>query len=144
MKQLAKRWLCSLLVCVLILGNLPVLALAQEADETVIASGTCGAQGDNLTWVLTDNGVLTISGSGKMASYTDTSVSPWYSHRTKITSVVIEDGVTSLGNYAFYACYKLASVSIPDGVTSIGSDAFSGCSSLASVSIPDGVTSIES
>ena len=137
-------------------------------DETLavlpsIAHGTCG---DNLTWVLTEDGTLTISGSGEMENYTDSSVAPWYSNRTKILSAVVEPGVESVGNYAFYACLKLASVSlpggvksigesafqdcakltaveIPEGVTSIGSDAFSGCSSLTSVTIPDSVTSID-
>ena len=137
-------------------------------DETLavlpsIAHGTCG---DNLTWVLTEDGTLTISGSGEMENYTDSSVAPWYSNRTKILSAVVEPGVESVGNYAFYACLKLASVSlpggiksigwaafrdcakltaveIPDGATSIGSGAFYGCSSLTSVTIPEGVTSID-
>ncbi len=55
----------------------PALDLFAE-DENVIASGECGANGDNLTWVLTDDGTLTISGSGKMKSYSDSSVAPWY------------------------------------------------------------------
>ena len=140
--------------------------IALFADNgDVIASGECGNNGDNLTWVLTVDGTLTISGSGKMKDYSSSSVAPWYSNRTKILSAVVEPGVESVGNYAFYACLKLASVSlpggvksigesafqdcakltaveIPEGVTSIGSDAFSGCSSLTSVTIPDSVTSI--
>ena len=140
--------------------------IALFADNgDVIASGECGKNGDNLTWVLTGDGTLTISGSGEMENYTDSSVAPWYSNRTKILSAVVEPGVESVGNYAFYSCLKLASVSlpggvksigesafqdcakltaveIPEGVTSIGSSAFSGCSGLTSVTIPDGVTSI--
>ena len=61
-----------------------------------------------------------------------------------LASIIIPNGVTSIGSSAFYSCYSLASIIIPDGVTSIGSYAFSGCYSLASITIPDGVTSIGS
>ena len=111
-------------------------------DGDVIASGECGNNGDNLTWVLTVDGTLTISGSGEMGNYSDSSVAPWYSNRTKILSVVVESGVTSIGDYAFYACLKLASVSLPGDVKSIGSYAFQNCTKLTAVEIPDGVTSI--
>ena len=114
-------------------------------DETLavlpsIAHGTCG---DNLTWVLTEDGTLTISGSGEMENYTDSSVAPWYSNRTKILSAVVEPGVESVGNYAFYACLKLASVSLPGGVKSIGESAFQDCAKLTAVEIPEGVTNID-
>ena len=113
-------------------------------DGDVIASGECGKNGDNLTWVLTVDGTLTISGSGEMENYTDSSVAPWYSNRTKILSAVVEPGVESVGNYAFYACLKLASVSLPGGVKSIGESAFQDCAKLTAVEIPEGVTSIGS
>ena len=142
----------------------PTLDLFAE-DGNVIASGTCGAQGDNLTWVLTEDGTLTISGSGKMQGYINPSKAPWYSNRTKILSAVVDDGVTSIGfsafdgcssltsvtipkgvtyisNFAFEDCSSLTSVTIPESVTSIGNSAFSGCSNLTSVTIPEGVTSI--
>ena len=119
----------------------PALDLFAE-DENVIASGTCGAQGENLTWVLTNDGTLTISGSGKMKDYSTSSVAPWYAKRTKILSVVVEDGVTSIGDSAFYACLKLASVTLPEGIKSIGYSSFRDCAKLAEVNIPGGVTSI--
>ena len=119
----------------------PALDLFAE-NENVIASGTCGAQGENLTWVLTEAGTLTISGSGKMQDYSDSSVAPWYTKRTKILSVVVEDGVTSVGSCAFYACLKLASVTLPEGINSIGYASFRDCTKLAEVNIPNSVTSI--
>ena len=105
-------------------------------------TGSCGEKGNNLTYLLTTDGKLTISGSGKMANYTESSLAPWHSERTEITSVVLTDGVTSIGSRAFYACIKLTSVTIPDGVSSIGSFAFHNCTKLTSVTIPDGVSSI--
>ena len=121
----------SVLLCVLLLASLlPVSAFAATT-----ASGKCG---DNLTWTLDGDGTLTISGTGKMWDYSYDSNAPWYS----IKCVIISDGVTNIGNYAFYYCSSLTSVTIPDSVTSIGEWAFYNCSSLKSVTIPDSVTSI--
>ena len=113
-------------------------------DSDVIASGACGADGDNLTWVLTGDGTLTISGNGEMShDYNSYPYAPWYKYcRAKILSVVVELGVTCIGPYAFYDCSNLTSATIPDGVTSIGDNAFDGCGSLTSVTIPEGVTGI--
>ena len=104
-----------------------------------IASGTCG---DNLTWELTADSVLTISGTGTMNNSSSSSRAQWYDYRSSIKSVVIEEGITSIGNYAFNACSGLASVTIPNSVTSIGNYAFNDCSGLTSVTIPNTVTSI--
>lgn len=103
-------------------------------------SGTCGDSGSNLTWVLSDDGTLTISGSGKMKDY-DQGYAPWYVWSGDITSVVINAGVTSIGGYAFYYCH-VTSVTIPAGVTSIGQGAFYECGSLGAITFPDSVTSI--
>ncbi|MDR1372996.1 MAG: leucine-rich repeat protein [Dysgonamonadaceae bacterium] len=100
-------------------------------------SGTTGT----LTWTL-ENGTLTISGAGEMEDYSYPDYAPWNSNSSSITTVIIEDGVTSIGDYAFSFCRSLATVTIPDGVTSIGDGAFEACISLTSVTIPNGVTSI--
>ena len=124
----------------------PALDLFAE-DGNVIASGTCGIRGDNLTWALTSDGTLTISGTGKMGNYyggKDHTDAPWGVYWDRVATVVIEPGVTSIGWSAFYGCSSLTSVTIPEGVTSIGYQAFWGCSDLTSVSIPEGVTSIGS
>ncbi len=127
------------------------LSMGQEMVASAATSGTCG---DNLTWTL-ESGVLTISGTGEMEDYTSeiavtdsgeisTDAAPWYSNRESIISIVIENGVTSIGNDAFYRCTSLTSITIPDSVTSIGYDAFYYCTSLTSITLPDSVTSIES
>ena len=120
-------------------GNSALLGYTVHFTDTdAVRWGTCG---DNLTWTLDNSGTLTISGTGEMTSY-DYYNAPWYSSRSSITSVVIEDGVTSIGSLVFYCCDALTSISIPDSVTSIGSLAFDYCDALTSISIPDSVTSI--
>ena len=85
----------SLLLVVFCLYLLPLEAQAVEA-----ANGTCG---DNITWSLDENGLLTISGNGAMSDYsTYPNGAPWYLHREAITAVIIEEGVTRIGKGAFY------------------------------------------
>ena len=109
---------------------------------TLPVSGTCGAAGNNLSWRVDEAGVLTISGSGNMANYTADAPAPWFDVADLVTSVVIKSGVTSIGSYAFFACWSMTRVDIPATVTSIGANAFDWCSSLTSVTIPGGVTAI--
>ena len=108
--------------------------------EPAPAPATCGP---NLTWDLTD-GVLTISGTGDMYDYLYfEDPAPWDSSKESITSVIISNGVTRIGYYAFAGCTSLTTVTIPNSVTIIGYSAFYNCSSLTSVTIPNSVTSIE-
>ena len=119
------------------------LAATQARGQEVIASGTCGAEGDNLTWTLTADSTLTISGTGAMKDYTYVhDDAPWYGNRHSIRTCTIADGVTTIGNYAFNDCDSLTSVAIPGSVASIGDGAFAYCESLASITIPASVTSI--
>ncbi|MBR1878178.1 MAG: leucine-rich repeat protein, partial [Paludibacteraceae bacterium] len=90
--------------------------------------GTCG---DNLTWNLT-NDTLTISGTGSMIDYSY-GTAPWYSYQNSILSVVIESGVTSIGDFAFHECSALTSVTILSSVSIIGRWAFPGCTSLVAI-----------
>ena len=117
-----------------------ILALVAGAGTIFAEGGTCGADGDNLTWDLTD-GVLTISGTGAMADYEWGG--PWYANRESITSLIIGDGVTSIGDCAFGDCSVLATIELPNSLESIGVYAFAKCSGLTSVTIPNSVTSIE-
>lgn len=89
-----------------------------------------------------ENGVLTISGKGAMDSYDKASAQPWYKDRTQITSVVVKDGITEIGNFAFYGLTNLNSVSIADSVTKIGGYAFKNCTALTSVQLPEKLESI--
>ncbi len=133
MKSLISGILLAALVA-LCLAGLPALRL--EAKAVTVLSGTCG---DNVTWTLDDAGTLTISGYGAIK---DSSTTPWYGQHEAIKSVVIQEGVTAIGDSAFSGCTALASVSIPASVKSIGKYAFQGCAALASVIIPEGVESI--
>ena len=122
-----KKLLSIVLAISMICAFVPLVVSA----ETTATSGTCG---DNVTWTLSDDGTLTISGTGDMDS-SDFS-------RYDIKSVIIENGVTSIGNAAFQLCSKLTSIEIPNSVTSIGDRAFQLCNDLTSIEIPDSVTSI--
>ena len=105
------------------------------------ASGSCG---DVTYTYVSSTGTLTISGTGTMEDFTSSSKVPWNAYSSSIKKVVINNGVTSIGKYAFYGCTGLTSVTIPNSVTSIGLFAFMGCTALTSVTIPNSVTSIES
>ena len=91
---------------------------------------------------LSDDGTFTISGTGNMPNYNSSASSPWLIDSEKIKKVVIEDGVTSIGNCFFYWCTSLTSITIPNSVMSIGNYAFYKCKSLTSITIPNSVTSI--
>ena len=117
-----------------------ILCLSMAISGFAQDSGTAG----NLTWVLDAAGTLTISGTGTMPDYVytlGTNSSPWRYNRN-IHLVIISEGVTNIGNYAFTNCYGLTTIVIPSSVTSIGESAFSFCESLTSITIPNSVTSI--
>ena len=128
------RIISLLLTVIMVIGIFTVIPVAANAAETDIAetgakSGTTG----DCTWTLNGT-VLTISGNGEMDDGVDFDEdsgeyagTPW---GTGITKLVITDGVTNIGKYAFMKCEKLTSVTIPESVTSIGGYAFYRCSNL--------------
>ena len=152
------------------LAALLLLFSALTARAEIVASGFCGEDpnpdndiveyGENLSWSLTSDGVLTISGSGSMYDYedpysvdnmNDISLAPWADYKKlddywleerTIKKVIISDGVTSIGSNAFSMCAILTEVTIPSSVTEIGKGAFSGCYALTEVTIPSSVTVI--
>ena len=149
MKKITKliSMLLSILMVLGVFTVVPVtnngtpLSFRAEAKE-VWTSGYCGYTGDgsngqNLSYQIDeDTGVLSISGAGKM-----TEASP-FKDDLRICSVVIDEGVTSIGKEAFSGCTNLVSVDIPSTVSAIGKKAFSHCTSLNNVVIPAGVTAI--
>ena len=133
---------------ILVLTLVLSVGSVSAAEPTIVGSGNCGKDGSNVTWTLDSTGLLTISGEGEMAEYTYTNDSlskkyitsaPW---GNRVKSVSIQDGVTSIGSWAFLRCTDMTSVMIPDSVTSIGNSAFSSCAGLTSVTVPNNVTSI--
>jgi len=133
-----KRMLSVLLAFALLCTMLPQLAFFANAT---FYSGSCGAQGDNLTWTLdTETGLLTIEGSGGMADWNPINpLPPWYYSRSLIKSISISNDTFNIGSYAFYECVNLSSAVLPDSITSIGSSAFGSCSNLTNITVPAGV-----
>ena len=121
-----------------------LLSIVSVVDFSAYASVETGKCGDKLKYSLdTSTGLLTISGTGDMYDYGGSSYSPFKNYySSSIKSVIIKNGVTSIGNGAFYDCTSLISITIPDSVTSIGEYAFCNCTSLTSITIPNSVTSI--
>ena len=105
-----------------------------------LEKGECGV---NVQWKYSSlTKSLKITGSGAMADYTDSTELPWYDFQNEILSVKIENGVTTIGDYAFYECGNITEISIPNSVTSIGESAFDSCNSLKGIVIPNSVTKI--
>ncbi|MBE6818184.1 MAG: hypothetical protein E7517_03365 [Ruminococcaceae bacterium] len=119
-------------------GNYPLTAaLRHYAIHDV--SGTCGAQ---LTWSFDfETNIFIISGTGAMDNFTSTSM-PWYAFKDEIKTVIVENGVTTIGENAFWNCKAIESVTLGDTLESIGKYAFSGCESLESIHLPNSLTSI--
>lgn len=161
-----KKRLVSLLLAIsMILSLMPVSAVTAFAESenggevTTVDSGYCGADdgGENLRWTLDNNGVLTITGSGAMKDYTwDENVRlDWYGYKKDIRSVVLDNRITHIGNYAFDKCTNIESVrytgytgnagiALPEKVTTIGVHAFSDTGVTGTLKLPEHLTEIDS
>ena len=149
-----KKALSLLIVACLIATMLPVAAFAAE-------SGSCGA---NATWTL-DGSTLTISGTGSTEDY-GVGEAPWYRNRTKVRTIVVEEGITRLGDCifayttdalearlpstleeiganAFMACYALKRADLPEGLKTVRDSAFSSCKALAELKLPQSLENLE-
>lgn len=115
--------------------GLLLLVLPLIVNAEIVDSGSCG---ENVTWTLDDEGLLTISGDGDMYDYSQSG--PWSTSEVK--QIIIDNGVTSIGSNAFNMCRNLTNVILPDSLTNIAPGAFSYCSKLNNIVIPDNVTSI--
>lgn len=107
-------------------------------EVKIVEEGQCG---DNVYWKLDEEGTLTIYGKGDTWNYTYNDA-PWYTSRPK--KLIVETGVTGIGERLFNKSTQLSSISLPDSVTSIGKNTFAYCTSLTSVTLPDSVTSLGS
>ena len=128
----------------LFLSLMMLLSLTAGLDFSAYATdlSSSGLCGNNVTYTFySSTGILTINGRGAMIDYTSSYDSPFYK-QSSIKEVVINSGVTSIGNRAFFGCTGLTSITIPDSVTSIGYSAFEGCTGLTSITIPNSVTRI--
>lgn len=115
---------------------------AYAASATIIAQGECGAEGSSVQWTLDDTGTLTIFGRGAMADYSSRSSRPWNDYEDDVTTVVVERGVTHVGDNSFSYFDNLTTVTIADNVSTIGENVFQWCANLSSVKLPDSVTEI--
>ena len=144
-KQSGFRRLVALALTLCMLAALTAEIFAAD----IVASGYCGGEGDgkNLTWTLDSEGVLTISGLGKMKDYENDNKNraPWYSSRKSLKKLVLKSGITSIGDYAFFDCSNLTGdLKIPSNVHSIGENAFGYCSGFnGSLTIENGVVEIK-
>lgn len=160
-----KRFVSLLLAISMIFSLMPVSAVTAFAESenggevTTVDSGYCGADngGENLKWTLDNNGVLTISGSGAMKDYTwDENVRlDWYVRKKDIRSVVLDNRITHIGDYAFDKCTNIesvrytgytgnAGVALPESVTTIGVHAFSDTGVTGTLKLPEHLTEIDS
>ena len=115
-------------------------AIANGIDFDGWSSSESGSCGDSMSWTLSYlTNTLTISGTGDMEDYSENSHPSWYALRDSVYAVVIENGITTIGNYAFYEMSAIRSVTIPNSVTWIYTCAFENCSGLTHVTIPESV-----
>ena len=157
MKKNLKKATAVLLALLMVTTTISVLPLTVSAEEVTTDSvgvtrgttGNCawtlddeGTLTIHCVWTLDDEGTFTIDGEGAMADYDDAdNIAPWAG--LEFSKLVIEDGVTGVGDFAFGSCQSLAEVSLPDSLKNIGFAAFENCDSLTSITIPKSVTGIE-
>lgn len=132
-----KRVFCFLAALVLMLALFPASVYAQSA-----LTGKCGDQGSEIVWTVSYDGTLTISGKGTMKYFGET-VAGWHKFGKAIKTVIVGEGVTNIGGYAFWECPNITSVTLPSTLTSIDRFAFIDCAQLESIDIPTGVQTID-
>ena len=129
----------AFVVCLLLFTTiLPWISKVEADAEVIVDSGICG---ENVVWELDDAGVLTISGVGKMDDFeydaiSDSLNSPWVLYKNQVKTIVIKNGVKSIGEDAFVKFKKLEKVTMASSVESIGEQVFLGCTKLSSIQFP--------
>ena len=131
MKKLKIAFFAAIALCA-------ILLYGSSASAAIVDSGMCG---ENVSWVFDDSGCLTISGTGAMEDYENETDQPWYDYKypglnTAIQKLVIEEGITRIGNNAFRYCGQILDVSLPNTLERIGDSAFYGVSQLSEIKFP--------
>ena len=110
-----KKALSILLSFLLVFGTVAFSLTAAAEAPTIIDQGYCGGEGDgtNVTWVLTNDGTLTIRGEGEAATFRPSDSIPWCSYDNQIQSLVIENGVTVFNSWNLLGCSELTSIDLP-------------------------------
>ena len=140
MKNKKGLWLVLLTALLLAVFSFAVSA----EDVTIVASGNCGTSGSVVTWTLDSNGKLIISGQGAMRNYARETKAPWANNNVPVKEAIIENGITSIGNYGFQNCYGLKNISLADTITKFGDYAFESCINLEKLQIPASLNKIGS
>ncbi|MBE6855255.1 MAG: hypothetical protein E7501_06385 [Ruminococcus sp.] len=120
--------------------NLIAVVPAASVSAEIISQGFCG---ESIEWTLSDDGTLTLSGSGETYDYLSVSDHPWLTDAESVTAVTIGEGITVLGDYLFAELSALRTVDLPDGLTEIGASTFSRCAALGSIALPETLTTIQ-
>lgn len=131
MKKHLLLWLTML---ILLFSNAVYVSASEESESNVVKSGTCGT---DINYTFTDDGTLTIRGTGELPKIDDMK-----EYKDSVTNVIIEDGITGIQESVFYGWDNLVSVAMPESVTSIAREAFYECHNLEKINLPDGITSI--
>ena len=127
-------------ILLVILATMMVLSIVPIIASAATYGGTCG---DNVTWTYDSSTyTLTISGTGDMYDYKYNN-RPWESYKNKIKSVVVNDDITKIGDFAFYRLSKVESIIFPENISEFGEKVFYGCESLTNIVLPDNITLID-
>lgn len=141
------RLIALIVTIVMLIASLPAITFAtDELPEGVIAQGDCGTDESDVKWFIDTNGTLTIYGNGAMKDYEywyGDNYSPWHEYRDKFQKVVVQYGVTNIGQCAFLMNEELTSIKMPGSITKIGWKSFEGCTGLTSIDLPRSVRTIE-
>lgn len=110
-------------------------------SSTIVANIASGKAG-SMDWVISDEGILTVSGNGAIPDYSIVSDAPWRTYRNSVRHIVLEEGITTIGSYAFRDMQYYTSASLPSTLKTLKTYAFYGCTRLETIVIPQSVTSI--
>lgn len=132
MQKLNTRFLALVMALALLLCMTPAVSAAED-------SGTCGKK---LEWSFSGD-TLTITGTGDMTDFSESTMSPWHAYRSEIARVQLPEGLTRIGDLAFYDCSALEFVSMPDSVTEVGWHAFAGCTAMTMLDLSSNLKVIE-